>query len=474
MPARPVVTLELARAVVAVNRLRIQQIRSLDPWSNTARNEGWSGTYKGMPIWKSQLPPPGEWKTWLIMAGRGWGKTRTSAEFVRHVVMSGEAESIYLAGPTIDAVRDVMVEGESGLIAVCERYGFGAHYDRGRRQVTFSNGAKARMFSAEKPRQGRGPNFDLGWADEPASWKMFAPVRGERQADLWDNLQFGLRLRGPKGGQPRQVVSGTPAPVGLMNRLLKLASLVITRGSSYENFANLAESFIEDTIKPYEGTRLGRQEIEGELLEDVIGALWTYGFIDSGRIQIGGPEELKDLLRKMKRMVLGIDPATTFGEESDFTSMTVAGIDHQMEPYVFDHWDGQVSPETWGRKAVELYDQWELNDIHAESNQGGEMVRSVILNAARNMKERRSPIPKVNLVHVHRGKEIRAEPVALMYEQGRAHHVGTFRKLEDQMVVFPVDESAGDDRVDSLTTAISPLIAKPGQTAISVRRGSSR
>jgi len=472
VPPAAVATLDLARAVVQVNRKRLAHVRSLDSWREAARHEGFVTDARGRQIWKSQLMPPGAWTTWFIQAGRGWGKTRTGAEAMRELVMSGKYRYGYLAGPTIDAVRDVMIEGPSGLIAVCERYGFGAYYDRGRRQVTFANGAIAKMYSAEKPRQARGPEHDHGWGDEPASWKIPVSLRGEKQASLWDNLQMGLRRRGPFGDSPRQIVTGTPAPLGLVTQILALSDLVLTRGSTYENSANLAQAFIDQVIKPYEGTRLGRQEIEGELLEDVVGALWTYADIDAGRIKLASPEEVTKLLHTMQRVVLGLDPATTFGAESDFTSMCVAGINTSMEPYVFDHWAGRVSPETWGRKAVELFDKWECNDIHAESNQGGEMVKSTILNAARGMKGRHLAIPRVRLVHVHRGKEVRAEPVALMFEQHRAHMVGSFPILEDQMVRFPVDTAVGDDHVDALTTAVAPLIAKPGQVAISVRRGS--
>ena len=473
-PARPPIPIELVETVKAVKLIQLRKMRQADPWAKTARHEGWAKDTAGKRYWRSQLPPPDDenWTTWLIMAGRGWGKTRTGAEWIVAEVMAGRRRHLYLAGPTVDAVRDVMVEGPSGVIAVAARYGFGARYDVSRRRVVFANGAIARMYTAEKPRQARGPEFDGGWADEPASWKMPKPVRGEAQPSLWDNLQYGLRRRGPVGHQPRQVVTGTPAPVGLIRKILSLGALVVTRGTTYENRANLAETFYQQVITDYEGTRLGRQELEGELLEDIVGALWTYADIEDGRLKVGSPEDLAELIGRMKRMVLGIDPATTYGEESDLTSMTVAGIDAAMEPYVFDHWGGRATPEEWGRKAVNLYDHWELNEIYAESNQGGEMVRSTILNAARAMKQRTKPAPKVKLVHVNRGKQVRAESVSSLYEQHRAHHVGSFPLLEDQMVRFPVDEAAGDDHVDGLVHAIAPLIAKPEQLAVGIRRGS--
>lgn len=458
---KPPINLELAHTVVAVKRKQLEVKRAADPWGKSARHSGWVEGADGTPIWKSQLPPPGDWVTWLIMAGRGFGKTRTGAEWVRAEVMAGKRERLYLAGRTIDEVRDVMVEGPAGIIACCEAYGFSARYEVQRRRVVFGNGATARMFSAEEPDQARGPEYDGGWADEAAAWK--------KNGELWDNLQFGFRRRGPLGHQPQQVVTTTPKPVAVVRKILALAHLVLTRGSSYENRANLADVYYDQVIRPYEGTRLGRQELEGELLDDFEGALWTLASIDAGRIQIASPDMLAELVRKMTRIVAAVDPATTFGEEADETAITVAGVDALQELYVLDHWGGRVPPEAWASKVIHLYDHWQADTIVAESNQGGEMVRSTILNQVRGMRDRRGAAPVVKLIHAKRGKQIRADPIALLYEQGRAHHVGSFPQLEDQMVRFPVAVD-NDDRVDALVHAGLELTGRPEAVVINVQR----
>lgn len=426
-------------------KMQRQKLRERDPWREQAR--------------ANQLPPEGEWSTWLVMAGRGFGKTRTGAEFVREEVMSGRAARVALVGPTSADVRDVMVEGPSGLLAACQAYGFGATYEPSRRRVRFENGAVAFTYSAEEPDRLRGPQHDLAWADEVAAWK---------NPDAWDQLQFGLRLVGPLGHQPRQVATTTPKPVSVIRELRNSLGLVVTSGSTYENRANLAGKFFDFIVRKYEGTKLGQQELEGLLLEDVEGALWSWTVLDRTRVPALPPEVQK---RGLRRIVLAIDPAVTYGPDSDETAMTVAGLAHDGEVYVLDHWSGQAPPDTWARKALQLYDLWRCDQLVWETNQGGELVRSTMRAAAESMRrsgERVGQPPPGRGVHAKRGKTLRAEPVSLLYEQGRVHHVlpprdtgeaagSPIRKLEDQMVLFPVANEDEDDRVDSLVYAVLEL-----------------
>ena len=414
----------LAAAVVSLNHRRAN-----DPW------DGPNGTAR-----PNQLPPSGNWKVWMIMAGRGFGKTRSGAEYIRKRVQSGEAQRVIIAGQTAADVRDIMIQGESGLEAVCERAKVAMRYEPSKRRVTFANGAVALLLSADEPNRFRGPQCDTFWADELAAW---------RYADAWDQLQFGHRLKVVRHGielQPRGIVTTTPRPIPLIKRLLKKDNVVVTSGSTFENRENLAEDFIRDVLDAYEGTTLGRQELYAEILDDVEGALWTRALIDSHRVK-----EAPDL----KHVVVAVDPATTYGESSDETGIAVAGRGDDDHYYVLNGSGYRVSPETWARKALALYDIFEADEIVAESNQGGEMVRLTILNACRD----RVVKPKVRLIHASRGKRVRAEPVAALYEQGRVHHVGMFGSLEDQMCVFPVSEDH-DDQVDAMVHGVTAVMEK--------------
>ena len=274
--------------VLALAGQSLMARRKLDPWAQTRR--------------ANQMPPTGNWSTWLVMAGRGFGKTRTGAEWVREQVMTRGPVRIALVAPTAADARDVMVQGESGLLAVCERYGVHARYKSSLRRVDFPNGAAAFLYSADEPDRLRGPQHHFAWADEAAAY---------RYPEAWDMLQFGLRL----GEHPQAVVTTTPKPVHLVRALLKEAAqdgtnVVVTRGSTYDNADNLAPSFLAALKARYEGTRLGRQEIAGELLSDVEGALWSYAMIDAARI---------DTLPagvSLARIVVAVDPPATSGSES--------------------------------------------------------------------------------------------------------------------------------------------------------------
>lgn len=387
-----------------------------------------------------QRPPDGEWTTWLAMAGRGWGKTRTGAEFIRQEVQSGRLKRGALVGPTAADVRDVMIEGESGLLACCERAGVRAVYKEWRRRVDFPDyGAVCFCYSAEEPARLRGPQHDTFWADELGAW---------RYSETWDQLQFGLRL----GERPRGIATTTPKPVQVIRDLVQQVAtgvVALTRGRTYDNAKNLAKSFINQVIRKYEGTRLGRQELEGELLKDVEGAHWSHEMIGASRVRADHNGEIR--IPSQKHIAVAIDPATTYGEGSDQTGIAAAGRGVDGEFYVHHIAGLRVSPDSWATYALRLYQELEANEIVYESNQGGEMVKSVIVNAAMAMG---IPVPSVRGVHASRGKEVRAEPVVLLYEQGKVHHVGTFADAEAQMCAFPVIEDQGDDMVDALVHAV--------------------
>ena len=390
---------------------------------------------------ENQTPPPGDWRTWLIMAGRGFGKTRTGAEWVREEVMSGRARRVALVAPTAADVRDVMVEGESGLLAVCDRYNWRPKYEPSKRRITFPNGARAIAYSAEDPDSLRGHQHDLAWSDEVAAW---------RDPESWNQLQFGLRL----GKNPRQIATTTPKPVKVVKDLLKQESegiVAVTRGSTYDNRDNLAPSFLAQIIRRYEGTRLGRQELEGELLDDVLGALWTYGLIERDRVS-EGPNELD-----WQRIVVGVDPAATNTEESSETGIIVAGIDIYGAGYVLEDCSLRGTPLEWARAAVDAYDRWGADRVVAEVNNGGLMVEQTLRTVRENL--------PVTQVRASRGKMTRAEPVAALYEQGKVHHVGGFPQLEDQMTSY---DGTGDspDRMDALVWALTDLMIGYGSGEI--------
>lgn len=408
---------------LAMAVLRLQHRRDNDPW------DGPTGTAR-----QNQLPPDGAWQTWMILAGRGFGKTRSGAEWIRKRVQSKQASRIVIAGPTAADIRDIMIEGESGLIAVCERAGVHAEYNPSKRRVTFANGAVAILVSADEPKRFRGLQCDTFWADELASW---------RYPEAWDMLMLGHRL----GEDPRGIVTTTPRPIPIVKGLLKDSATVVTRGSTYENRENLADRFMQQIIQRYEGTTLGRQELYAEILEDVEGALWNRALIDASRVK-----EMPELTS----IAVAIDPATTHGENSDETGLAVAGRTtnaQDTEFYVPHISGGRWTPNEWANKALDLYDHYDANEIVAESNQGGEMVKHTIMTAAR---DRGIRAPKVRLIHASRGKQVRAEPVVALYEQRRVHHVGVFASAEDQMCTFPVGTDH-DDQVDALVHAVAAV-----------------
>lgn len=385
----------------------------------------------------NQMAPAGDWRVWLILAGRGFGKTRTGAEWVKDKVR--HVGRLALVAETAADARDVMVEGESGILATSPK-SFKPKYESSKRRLTWPNGAIATTYSAEDPEQLRGPQHGGAWADELAKWRY--------AQDTWDNLMLGLRL----GDRPRAVVTTTPRPIPLLREMLKDKTVAVTSGSTFENLMNLAPSFRHDVVSRYEGTRLGRQELYAELLDDVPGALWQRGMIEQSRVRSAPP---------LTRVAVAIDPAVTSGEKSDETGMVVGGVDKFWQGYVLADLSCRLSPDGWARRALDAYDQYEADIIVAEVNNGGDLVESVLKAAAAAMKR---PMPPYKKVHASRGKRSRAEPVALLYEQERVHHVGMFPLLEDQMCVFVPDETeTSPDRVDALVWLITELMLNLGQ-----------
>lgn len=331
-----------------------------------------------------------------------------------------------LVAPTAADARDVMIEGESGLLAISPN-GNRPRYEPSKCRITWPNGATATTFSAEEPDRLRGPQAEAAWLDEIGTWKY---------PDSFDMLMFGLRL----GKNPRICVTTTPRPTALIKKVLARAATVVTGGSTYENSANLAVEFLADLKASYEGTRLGRQEIHAELLLDTPGALWNLDGIEATRVKVA-PE--------MERIVVAIDPAATANEESDHTGIVVAGLGTDGRGYVLADRSVKASPQGWATRAIAAYHEFSADRIVYESNQGGDMV-------AHTLRTVDDTVP-LKAVHASRGKHTRAEPIAALYEQGKCSHVGCFPKLEDEMTSWtPGDPSP--DRMDALVWALSNLM----------------
>ncbi len=388
------------------------------------------------PLWarETQLAPDGDWAVWLLMAGRGFGKTRCGAEWVRGMVESKKAGRIALVGPTAGDTRDVMVEGESGLLNIFPNRDRPI-YEPSKRKVTFSNGAIAMLYSAEEPDRLRGPQHDAGWSDELAAWKY---------PDTWDMLQFGMRL----GVNPLQVVTTTPRPNKLVKEILRDPLTVVTRGSTYDNAANLAAPFLKKITAKFEGTRLGRQELNAELLDDNPNALWKRSDIDKSRRKQGE-------VPAFRRIVVAVDPAVTNNSESDETGIVVAALGEDGRGYVLDDLTCKESPAGWAKAALDAYKKYGADRIVAETNQGGDMVEAMFRSITATV--------SYQGVHASRGKFSRAEPVAALYEQGKVSHVGSLAYLEDQMCDYdPQVATRSPDRMDALVWALTALMIDQG------------
>jgi phage terminase large subunit-like protein len=382
----------------------------------------------------NQLEPTERpWVNWLVLAGRGFGKTRVGAEQVRKWVK--EFPIVNLIGATAADVRDVMVQGigaGSSIMEVC-RKDERPVYEKSNRRLVWPNGAVSLLFSAEE--RLRGPQCHKGWCDDVAAWKY--------PSEVWEQFEFGLRL----GSNPQVVVTTTPKPTKLIKELVANPATIVTRGSSYENKLNLAKNFFDSIIRKYEGTRLGRQELMAELLDDRPGALWSLKVIDADRVRECPP---------LWRIVVGTDPAVTSGDDSAEWGILVVGTgpspngrDWPPHFYVIDDLSRKLSPNEAAQLVVHGYQAHKADRIVAEVNNGGDLVEAVLRNVDHNF--------AYKAVHASRGKLTRAEPIAALYEQHRVHHVGAFGVLEDQMCDYVPQVSKSPDRMDALVWALTEL-----------------
>lgn len=384
-----------------------------------------------------QLAPESNWAIWVMQAGRGSGKTRAGAEWVLEQVRTGTVGRIHLVGRTLADVRDVMVEGPSGILT-CARDDERPTYQPSLRKLTWPNGAEAITFGSQRAAALRGPQADCAWCDELASWHD-APL-GSQQDSTWSNLLLGLR----RGRRPRCVVTTTPKPVRLYRDLLGLRGVVVTDARTEHNLAFLAPGFQESVIALYADTRLGRQEVGGELIDDVPGALWRQDLIEPYRV----PAERCP--RDFAQVVVALDPAVTTGPDSAETGIIVAARGQEGDWYVLRDASGQYSPLGWARTALTLYQEYQADAIVGEVNHGGDLVEANLRSV--------SPYAPFRPVTASRGKATRAQPIASLYEQGRVHHVGVFPQLEDQLTCWVPDAGMpSPDRLDALVWALTEL-----------------
>ena len=443
----------LAAQINALDPLRQRMVRALmDRREAAAFDQLWLAQAR-----PAQLPPPGDWRLWLICAGRGFGKTRSGAEWVDAVARANPGARIALVGATIDDVRQVMVEGESGIMHLPRgAAGGGAPplYKPALKRIIWPGGALATCYSAAEPESLRGPQHGFAWCDEVARWDSGAASgatsTGTRRAEsAWNNLLLGLRL----GPRPRVLATTTPRGVPLVRRLLAEPGVHITRGATQENRANLSGTFIDEMEALYGGTMLWRQELGGELIDDVAGALWTRAMVEAARVAADSIDPAT-----LRRIVVGVDPAagSSAHDGGDECGIIVAGLTGEGVVAVLD--DASVpgrDPARWAAAVAHAAARWGADLVVAEANNGGAMVEAVLRAADAGL--------PVRLVHATRGKVARAEPVALRYAQGRVVHAGAFPALEDQLCgLIAGGDYAGPgrspDRADAAVWAINALL----------------
>ena len=377
----------------------------------------------------NQLPPQSDdWSTWVALAGRGWGKTRTAAEWLAFQAIRDKNTRWAIVAPTFSDARDTCAEGPSGIVAVLREYGVLKDYNRSMGEIVLNNKSRIKLFSAEEPDRLRGPNFHGGWFDELAAQKP----------EAWDQYKFALRL----GAHPQTVITTTPRPTKIIKALLDRDDTIIVRGSTFDNANNLAPSALAELRARYEGTRLGRQELYGEIIDDVEGALWSRETIETGRVT-EHPH--------LARIVVAIDPAVTTGENSDSTGITVQGVSNDGHYYLLADLTTRVSADSWARIAVNAYHEWNADRIVGETNNGGDMIELLLRQV--------DPTVSYRKVTATRGKIVRAEPIASLYEQHRVHHVGSFPDLEDQMCSYTIDSKDSPDRMDAMVWGMTELMA---------------
>jgi phage terminase large subunit-like protein len=443
----------LSRAELLCKLPLDEQQREIASWTDDERNAlAFDWSFWGRP--QQFAPTHRPWDNWLILAGRGFGKTKAGAEWVRSLMCGptplarGRGEHIAIIAETAADARDVMVgdgkplsdpSASSGLLQVHPK-AFRPTYIASKRRLTWPNGAIATLYNATEPDQLRGPQHSHAWLDELCKWRY--------QQDTWDMLEFGLRL----GAYPQKAITSTPKPTLLLKQIMKDEGTVITRGSTSDNLGNLAAGFIKRIYNKFAGTRLGRQELDAEVLEDLEGALWKRSQIDATRIRL-----LQ--LPPLRRIVVAIDPNASSEEHSNEAGIVAVGIDDADPPhaYVLDDVSGVYSPDEWAKEAVSLYRARQADRIVAERNNGGEMVEHTLRSIDFSIPYRS--------VWASKGKFTRAEPVSALYEQGRVHHVGSFAQLEDQMCAFTTDfyrnaMGYSPDRMDALVWAITDLLVE--------------
>lgn len=427
-------------------QMDLKNIKKLEEIATNLDTEAEKSAFFAFAEWatisrKKQYTPEGDWSIWLILAGRGWGKTRTGAQDIVSYALSHPNVRCGVVAPTQGDLRRVCFEGDSGLLKcipdACFLVSRSESYNKSNMEISLWNGSIIQGFAAIEPDRLRGPQFHRIWADEVAAW---------RYSESFDQMMFGLRL----GDDPRLVITTTPRATPLIVGLAKREGkdVHLTKGSTFENYKNLAESALQQLKDKYEGTRLGRQELYADILEEQEGALWNYGMIDSARIS-------RESSVEYRRVVVAIDPAVTNTETSDETGIIVCGSSNDGRFYVIDDLSGKYSPDAWGKKAIEAYYRHNADRIVAEVNNGGDLVERLLRNI-----DNQVPYTPVN---ASRGKIVRAEPIAALYEQGKVHHVGSFPELEDQMCFFTPTTKKSPDRMDALVWALTELSLSSGK-----------
>lgn len=403
-------------------------LKSYTEWVRTAREK--------------QIAPDGDWLCWLILAGRGWGKTRTGAQDIVSYAMRNAGVICAVVAPTLGDLRRTCIEGPSGILAClpeeCLAPSKGAAYNSRTSEINLWNGSKIMGFSANEPDRMRGPQYHRAWCDELAAW---------RYEEAWDQLLFGLRL----GKDPKVVITTTPRPTRLVKGLVERngQDVTMTSGSTFENVDHLAPSALRNFKERYEGTRMGRQELYAEVLTDIEGALWSFTTIEQAKLK--DRSEMPELVE----IVVAVDPAMTANENSDETGIMVCGRDANNHYYLIEDRSGVMSPDRWARTVIDCYYEYDADRVVCEVNQGGDLVSKVVRDI-----DNRVPIKSVRAT---KGKMLRAEPIAALYEQGKVHHVGNYALLEDQMTTYDGRASAkSPDRLDALVWAITELSESSG------------
>lgn len=418
-----------------------QMAQSVASWNKTVR--------------PAQAEPLGTWRIWLLLAGRGFGKTRTAAEACKGYAWAHPGARIGVFAATFADGRDICFEGESGLCSVIPS-GYVKVWNRSIGEMVLHNGSSFRLFSAEDPDRARGYQFHYAWADELASYKgkisqKDAAAEGVpgTPKPMLAQIELCTRLRYPGASHgPRIIISTTPRPLKILKELIARDTTVVSTGSTMDNKDHLAPEFLKSVLDLYEGTRLGRQELYAELLEDVEGALWTRLMIDDTRLN---PK--KDTLPQMKRTVIAVDPAVTANKRSSETGIVAMGRDFSNRLYVLQDYSAKLTPDGWAKAVLRAYQDWEADCVVAEKNQGGELVRVNLKSSAENL--------PIKLVDATKGKIVRAEPVARLYEQKKAFHWGVFPVLEDQMCMYTGEEGEeSPDHMDALVWGATELMLK--------------